>query len=103
MSNNNVRKIANERIQRLFRLAEQNLLVKPDLTDRYIDLARKIASRNRIHIPQELKRRICHGCKKYLSPLTSHTRIRQTREPHITITCHNCGHINRIPLRGDTT
>jgi ribonuclease P protein subunit RPR2 len=99
MPDREIRNIAIERIRILFRLAEQNIVTKPELADRYVELARKIASRNRVHIPQELKRRVCHGCKKYLSPINSHTRIRQARVPHIAITCHNCGHINRIPLR----
>jgi len=91
--------IANERIRILFKLAEENIFSHPNRSKRYIELARKIASRNRIHITKELKNRICRGCKNLLNPSNSHIRIRHTREPHVTITCHNCGHINRIPLR----
>lgn len=91
--------IVNERIRILFKLAEENILSHPDRSKRYIELARKIASRNRIHIPKEFKQRICRGCKNLLTPINSHTRIRHAREPHVTITCHNCGKVNRIPLR----
>ena len=91
--------IAAERIRILFKLAEENISSNPTRSKRYIDLIRKIASRNRIHIPKELKRRICRGCKNLLTPSNSHIRIRHTREPHVAITCHNCGYVSRIPLR----
>jgi len=97
------RRIATERIRILFNLAEKCHVSHPDHAQRYATLARKIASRNRIHIPRDLKHRICPACKGYLGAATSHIRIRQTREPHIAVTCHHCGHITRIPLRRRTT
>ena len=93
------RKIANERIKILFKLAERFQKTHPDRAQRYAHLARRIASRNRVHIPRELHRRVCPGCKSYMGPSQSRTRVRQTREPHIAITCLRCGHITRIPLR----
>ena len=94
------RRIANERIKILFTLAERFQTTHPERAQRYASLARKIASRNRVHIPRELGRRVCPGCKSYMSPTTSRTRIRQTREPHVAITCLRCGHVTRIPMRG---
>jgi ribonuclease P protein subunit RPR2 len=93
------RRIARERIRILFDLAQKEELKNPERAQRYISLARRLASRNRVHLPSNLKHLICPGCKFYMSPITSRTRIRQTREPHITITCLHCGYITRIPLR----
>jgi ribonuclease P protein subunit RPR2 len=93
-------KIAKQRIHILFQQAEQTYPQDPTLAQRYIDLARKIAMRTRIHLPQDLKRRVCPQCKSYLVPgETSRTRIRQRREPHVATTCLKCGHVHRQSLR----
>jgi ribonuclease P protein subunit RPR2 len=93
------RRIAGERIRILFALAERFHDKHPERAQRYTALARRIASRNRIHLPREYRRLVCPGCKRYMGAKGSRTRIRQTREPHITITCLQCGHVTRIPLR----
>ena len=93
------RRIAAERIRILFTLAERFHITYPERAQRYSALARRIASRNRVHLPRELRRRVCPGCKAYMDPSSSRTRIRQTREPHVAVTCLRCGHITRIPLR----
>lgn len=93
------RKIANERIRVLFTLAERFQKTHPERAQRFAHLARRIASRNRVHIPCELRGRICSGCKSYMGSSMSRVRIRQTREPHIATTCLRCGHVTRIPLR----
>jgi len=93
-------KIAQQRIRTLFQQAEETYPQDPTLAQRYIDLARKIAMRTRIHLPQDLRRRVCSQCKSYLVPgKTSRTRIRQRREPHVATTCLKCGHIHRLSLR----
>ena len=91
--------IARQRIAILHAKAQQIQQAEPIRAQRLADLARRVASRNRIHLPPELKHATCHNCKALLTPSNSHTRIRQTREPHVATTCHNCGHVNRIPLR----
>ena len=97
-------RIAQERIRILFQQAEQTFPEDPDLAQRYVDLARRIAMRTRTHLPRDLRRRICRNCKAYLVPgVTSRTRIRQRREPHVAITCLKCGHTTRIPLREKET
>jgi ribonuclease P protein subunit RPR2 len=93
------RRIAHERIRILFTLAERFRRTHPDRSQRYAALARRIASRNRVHLPQEYRRLVCPSCKCYMGPSASRTRIRQTREPHVAVTCLRCGHITRIPLR----
>ncbi|MCX6654261.1 MAG: ribonuclease P [Candidatus Bathyarchaeota archaeon] len=97
------RRIATERIKILFTLAERFHIPYPERAQRYSELARRIASRNRVHLPRELRRRVCPGCKSYMGSTSSRTRIRQTREPHVTITCLRCGYVTRIPLRSKKT
>jgi ribonuclease P protein subunit RPR2 len=94
---NEVQRIARERIRILFDLAEK---APPERAERYVALARRIASRNRVHMPKDLRRLVCRGCKGYLNPSMSRTRVRQTREPHVATTCLRCGHVNRYPIRG---
>ena len=92
-------KIPEERIRILFRQAEAAYPTDPQRAQRYVDLARKIGTRNRTHLPPDLRRRVCRGCKAFLVPgANSRTRIRQRREPHVAITCLRCGHVTRIPL-----
>ena len=92
------RKIALERIVILFEQAEKTYASDPKRAQRYVDLARRIAMRSRVHLPPDLRRCVCRNCKSYLNPLNSRTRIRQEREPHVSTTCAVCGHVNRYPL-----
>ena len=100
MPDSQTKRIAMERVKTLFNLAEQSFREDPDHAQRYVELARKIAMRARIRLPEELSRRICPKCEAYLVPgATSRSRIRQEREPHVSVTCLRCGAISRIPLR----
>lgn len=68
MAGKNIRrKIALERIYRLFELAEQEFGERPDRAKRYVELARKISSRNKAPIPAELKKRFCKKCGSFLA------------------------------------
>ncbi len=58
--------IALERIYRLFELAGQEFGAKPDRSKRYVELARKLSSRNKAPIPAELKKRFCKKCGSFL-------------------------------------
>ncbi|RLI32750.1 ribonuclease P, partial [Candidatus Bathyarchaeota archaeon] len=50
--------------------------------------------------PRELRRRICKYCKSLLRPgVNCRVRVRQRREPHIVVTCFNCGRVSRYPIR----
>ncbi|HLC90189.1 MAG TPA: ribonuclease P protein component 4 [Candidatus Nanoarchaeia archaeon] len=91
------RKIAEERIRRLFEMAEEIFQKKPSLAHRYVSLARKIALRVKLRIPRELKRRICSHCYKYLQPGVN-ARVR-TRAGKVIISCFECKKFMRIPVR----
>jgi ribonuclease P protein subunit RPR2 len=91
--------LAEQRIRSLFELADEMYEEHPDRSQRYVDLARRIAMRTRTKLPPDLRRRVCEECKGFLKPgVNCRVRIRQRREPHIAITCFQCGHITRIPI-----
>ena len=90
--------IALRRIRRLFSLAEQYALSgRLNLSDRYVEIARKISMRYLVPIPREYKRRFCKHCYKYLLPSVS-CRFRIHRGK-LVIYCHNCKRYTRIPLK----
>lgn len=99
MSRRKVDEVALQRIERLFSLAEKVYHERPALAQRYVDLARRIAMRVRLPLPREFRRRVCRSCGAFLVPgSSSRVRVRQRREPHVSITCLRCGRIYRIPL-----
>jgi len=61
-----VRKIATERIYRLFELAGKEFLAHPERSRRYVELALKIAKRNNAKVPRELKEKYCKKCGAFL-------------------------------------
>jgi len=97
---NKVREIALKRIKQLFELAFKTLADRPDLSQRYVEIARKISMRTRTRLPKENRLLICRHCKKFIFPgVSSRIRIQPRREPHIVITCLYCGKYMRIPLK----
>lgn len=92
--------IAMQRIKNLFALAKQTLHDDPYLAQHYVDIARKIAMAAKIRMPKEYRRQLCRHCKSFILPgVNCRVRIKQQREPHIVITCLNCGKQMRMPLR----
>lgn len=90
------RRIARERIDRLFHLAEQEAL-KGNMVraNRYVDLGRRIGMRYNVRLPSEHKRRVCKGCHAYLlPPKTARVRIGESR---VVTTCLACGTVMRFP------
>jgi ribonuclease P protein subunit RPR2 len=92
------KEIAKKRITKLFSLAEKNSLAgKLDLSDRYVEIARKISMRYLVPIPKEYKRRFCKNCYSYLLPhVNSRYRIQNKK---LIIYCKNCSKFTRIPLK----
>ena len=92
------KQIAEGRINHLFQLAEREAINGYfDLSDRYVDIARRKSMRTLVKIPSKYKRNFCKNCYKYLLPsATSRVRIKRG---HIIIFCNNCKKITRIPLK----
>ena len=86
----NTRKIARQRIETLYRIAQETAQTEPTLSKRYVQLLRRIAQRTRTHLPPEVRSGICRKCDTVLiQGYNAHTRLKQKREPHIATTCHN--------------
>jgi len=96
---NETKQIAMERVHILFRLAKEAIHEEPRLAQNYVQIARRIAMRTRLRLPVEYRRLICRHCKSFICPgANCRVRIKQRREPHVVITCLNCGKHMRIPL-----
>ena len=94
------KRIAMQRIQTLFRLAKETLREDPSLAQHYVDLARKIAMAAKVRLPREYKRQICRYCKSFILPgVNCRVRVKQRREPHVVMTCLNCGKQTRLPMK----
>lgn len=96
------RRIAAERIEVLFRLAEKEAF-KGHLgrANRYVELGRKIGMRYNVRLPSEFKRRVCRECHAYLlPPKTARVRVRDSR---VVTTCLKCGAVMRFPYRREQT
>ena len=94
------RRIALERIHILFKLARETIHKDKALAQRYVDIARRLAMAAKVRLPREYRRQVCRHCKSFILPgVNCRVRIQQRREPHIVITCLECGKHMRIPLR----
>ena len=92
------RRIAKQRIETLFKLANVTMQKDRNLAQRYADAARRIAMASKIRLPTEYRRRICKHCKSFILPGVNCTvRLQQRREPHVVVTCQECGEHMRIP------
>lgn len=94
----NQKRIALNRMQKLFQLAHSNAIAKNfELADRYVFIARKISMKYLVPIPAEFKRRFCKHCYSYLLPsVNSRYRIHDKR---LVIFCFNCKKYTRFPLK----
>jgi ribonuclease P protein subunit RPR2 len=98
--NQSTKRIATQRIQNLFHLAEETFNENPSLAQRYVDTARKIAMAAKVRLPRKYKRQVCRHCKSFILPgVNCRVRVRQRREPHVVITCLNCGRQTRLPMK----
>ena len=95
------RNIAEERIEYLFRIAQDSFSEDPERSKRYVSLARKIGMRHRVSIPAGLKRSFCKKCGSFLVP-GKNSRIR-LKDGCIIISCLECGGIKRYPFSSSET
>ena len=90
------RRIAFERIEILFRLAEKQALAHNNArANRYAALAAKIGMRYNVRLPREFRRRYCRKCHAFLVP-GKNCRVRVARGK-VTTTCGVCGDVRRFP------
>lgn len=94
------KQIALQRIHILFRLAKEVVHEDPSLAQRYVKIARKIAMGTKLRLPREYRRLVCRHCKSFILPgVNCRVRIQSRREPHMVVTCLNCGRHSRMPLK----
>ena len=94
------KRIAMQRIRTLFHLARETVHEDPALAQRYVDIARKVAMAAKVRLPKEYRSQVCRHCKSFILPgVNCRVRIKQRREPHMVVTCLNCGKQMRIPLK----
>ena len=85
-----MKEIALERIYRLFELAEKEFgKGNKERANRYVELARKISSRNKATIPTELKKRFCKKCGCFLGKEKNAGVVE--KEKWVEIKCKECG------------
>lgn len=88
--------IAKERIKILFDEAEKRFDDRPELSDRYVELARKLNMKYNVPIPAKYKRRFCKSCHKYLRA-GKNAKVRlNPKEKCINIWCLECGNVMRV-------
>jgi len=91
------KKLAAERMKHLLEMAEGVFRKSPELADRYVQLAWKLATRYNVRFPPHLKRKFCRRCKSFWVPsITCRVRTRPD-PPRVIITCLRCGRITRLP------
>ncbi|MHA2034182.1 MAG: ribonuclease P [Candidatus Thorarchaeota archaeon] len=93
------RRIAKERVNRLWELALETSVHDPERTRRYVEIARRVSRRVRERLPRRIARRVCRGCGTILLPgVNCRVRVRNNRQTHVTVTCLRCGTIRRFPV-----
>jgi len=91
-------KLAEERIDLLYKFAREAFGEDPPLANRYVEIARRIGMRCEVRIPRELKQFTCKGCRGLLVPgANCRVRIRSDKGTTVVMTCLKCGRVKRYP------
>ena len=89
------RRVALERVVLLFDMASRVFKSESDLSDRYVDLARKIAMKFKVKVPSFIKRQFCKHCHCFLVP-GSNCSVR-LQKSKVVYFCRTCKHFMRFP------
>lgn len=92
-------RIARERIEILFSLAEKEFAKHPERSRMYIQLARKIGTRYNIRMTGEQKKNFCKNCNSFLVPGKTSTIRLDSRTGSLIIKCENCNRVYRHPYK----
>ncbi|HJX06047.1 MAG TPA: ribonuclease P protein component 4 [Candidatus Nanoarchaeia archaeon] len=91
------RRVALERIEHLFQEAEKAFKDSPKLSNRYVQLARKIGMKYKVKLSSALKKRFCKNCYSYLKPGVN-CRVRLGGKK-VVYYCFNCKGLMRFPYK----
>lgn len=90
-----VKEIARERIVILLRAAKENR-ASPEVSARYVSLARAVSMKQRVRFTKEQRRSFCRRCGAYFVP-GENLSVRVFRG-RVIYTCKSCGAVYRFPL-----
>jgi ribonuclease P protein subunit RPR2 len=86
-------RIASERIAKLFEQAELSFKEHPELSKRYVEMARKLSTRYKVRFNSSQKKLSCKKCNAYLKDgINSRVRLEHGR---LVQTCLECKNIRR--------
>jgi ribonuclease P protein subunit RPR2 len=94
---NDNKAIALSRIKTLFNEARLAFKEDSNLSDRYVQLAKKIATKYKVRIPKEYKKKFCKNCFSYLVP-GKNCRVRLQKKK-LVYYCISCKHFMRFPYK----
>jgi len=90
----NQQEIASDRIRKLFEQAELSFTEHPELSKRYVVLARKLSTRYKVKFTREQKKFFCKNCNAYLkNGVNSRIRLEHGK---IVQTCLECKGVRRF-------
>lgn len=93
------RKIARERIEILFKLAEKEFKKNPERSRGYVALARKIGLRYNVRLKKGQKSKFCKRCNSLLIPGYSAKVELDPKTKTIIIKCIECNKVYRKPYK----
>ncbi len=100
MKQTRIKQIARQRIEILFNQAKKTAHTNPKLAREYVLSARKIAMAAKIRLPLQFRRQTCKECNSFfVHGVNVRVRVKQKREPHVVVTCLNCGNQTRYMLK----
>jgi ribonuclease P protein subunit RPR2 len=100
MKQTSIKQIARQRIEILFVQAKKVAKADPKLAAQYILSARRIAMAAKTRLPLEFRRQTCKECNAlFVHGVNCRVRVKQKREPHVVVTCLNCGNQTRYMLK----
>ena len=99
VSRKRCQRIVRERMRILFENAEKRFDDYPELSDRYVEMARNMGMKYNVPLPRYFSRRVCKECGSFLVP-GKNCRVRLVSEHRRkAVTCLNCGSVKRYPYR----
>ena len=93
-----ISRVANERIEILFKLAKENVKTHPKRSKRYVELARKIGTRYLVRFPKRTKLSFCKKCNSPLLPGYNMKIKLNSRHKMVEYIC-DCGEVKRLSYR----
>ncbi|MCX8189678.1 MAG: ribonuclease P [Candidatus Diapherotrites archaeon] len=92
-----MKSVALQRIRKLFELAEANFDERPELSKRYVWIARKIAMRHNVRFDFEIRKKFCKKCGAFLS-VGKNAKVR-VGGGIAKLSCIECGFVRKICLK----